>query len=285
MDDQAPFSTFEFRPVAIGAHYPSAERGLTADVLAARALGGAAYTVCTAHVVASHGRVTDVLDVPTDTVNAQLEHIFKTAHPDAACVSVVGRPATVSSAFRLLEEQLAGPFILNLTLSGPSGEDIVSPRGFEALTERFDQPDLVTLRRIDAERVAGMEIPSLDDAQVAIQRISQLGAGKVLLRCGQIAPRYFDLEAPPPDFAVDLYYDGEDFALFEAPYLDLGRVHGGASSALIMALLNALTDGKAMPEAIQEAKAFVAEALRRSFRRDNETVPHYFWQQEQRHDR
>lgn len=285
MNDDASSNALEFHPIAIGAHYPSAERGLTADALATRALAGRAYTVCTAHVVASHGRVTDVLDVPTDTINAQLEHIFETGSPEAACVSVTGHPATVSSTFRLLEEQLSGPFVLNLTLSGPSGEDIVSPRGFEALTDRLGQADLVTLHRIDAERVAGMEIPSLDDAQVAVQRLSQLGAEKVLLRCGQISTHHFDLESPPPDYAVDLYYDGEEFALFEAPYLDLGEIHGGASSALVMAILKALTTGKAMQEAIREAKAFVTEALRRSLRRDNETVPHYFWQQEQRHDR
>ena len=63
-------------PVAvIGAIYTASERGLSADVLAARALGLAPLPLCTSIVVASGGRVTDVTDVPVDTVIAQLEHL------------------------------------------------------------------------------------------------------------------------------------------------------------------------------------------------------------------
>ena len=63
-------------PVAVvGAFYTASERGLAADVLAARALGLAPLPLCTSIVVASGGRVTDVTEVPVDTVIAQLEHL------------------------------------------------------------------------------------------------------------------------------------------------------------------------------------------------------------------
>ncbi len=266
-----------FRPLAVGALYPGIGRGLVADVLAAHAQGGAVSTVCTAHVVAGHGVVTDVLDVPTDTVSAQLEHLFSTGAPSAAKVGIVGHPATVQVVFRRLEEHLHGPLVLDLTLSGPSGEDVVGPRGVEALAEHLGRADLVTLRLRDAELIAGMEIPSLDDAQVAAQRIGSRGARRVLLRCGQLPTHYFDLESPPPAFAVDLFYDGSDFALFEAPYLGaLPGVHG-ASSAFTMALLSHLHAHEPMQSAIQNAKIYVTEALRRRGQAPNPHAPHYFW--------
>lgn len=273
-------SDSSFHPITIGALYPGIERGLSADVLAARALGGQAYPVCATLVVAGHGIVTDVLNVPTDTVSAQLEHLFETAAPTAAKVGIVGHPATVRVIFDQFNDHLDGPFLLDVTLSGPSGEDIVNQRCLNALTDRIDAPDLVAIRRTDAELIAGMEIPSLDDAQVAAQRIAKLGARRVFIRCGQIATHFFDSDSEPPEYAVDLYYDGEDFALFEAPHLNLSETHG-ASSALLLPLLRDMAQGRDVPEALQHAKAYVTESLRHGQQHNHLNAPDYFWKHTQ----
>ena len=268
-----------FRPIVAGALYPGIERGLAADVLATRARKGQAYPVCTAHVAAGDGVVTDVLDVPTDTVNAHLDHLLETTTPTAVKIGVMGHPATVETIFDCAAE-VDGPTILDVTVSGPSGEDVVGQRGIQAIQDHMDQPDLVTVRRRDAELIAGMEIPSLDDAQVAAQRIGQLGASHVLVRCGRIATHHFDLDSEPPNFAVDLLYDGDDFAVYEAPYLELSDVHG-ASSALLMALTDTLSrTDDILTDALQEAKRYVTEALRHTEQHDVDHVPHYFWAQD-----
>ncbi len=277
----APEAGARFRPLVVGALYPGIARGLHADVLAARALGGLAYPVCTAHVVASHGRVTDVLAVPTDTVSAQLEHVFAlaadgaAAAPTCAKLGIVSDAATVEAVFRQME-RLQGPFVLDLTLSGPSGEDIIGGRGLDALVDHLGAADLVAVRRTDAELVAGMAIPSLDDAQVAVQRIAQRGARRVLLRCGRIATHHFDQEGEPPNYAVDLLYDGEEFALYEAPHLAVPGVHG-ASSALLLAALRRFQAGVPLAEALQTAKAYATEALRACQSADNGPAPAYVW--------
>ncbi len=276
MDVRPAASSRRFQPLVLGALYPGIERGLSADLLATRALGGQAFPVCTALVVAGHGVVTDVLEVPTDSVDAQLEHLFTTQAPTGAKVGIVGHPATAKAVFERLEANLQGPLLLDLTLSGPSGEDVISPRGIEALKERLSLPDLVAIRRQDAELIAGMEIPSLDDAQVAVQRIAQLGARRVLLRCGRIATHFFDREADSPDYAVDLYFDGDDFVLYEAPHLNTPGVHG-ASSAYLLPLLRALDLDVPFPEALQAAKAHVTEALRHGAGRESIAAPDYFW--------
>lgn len=277
---EASFPTASFRPLVLGALYPGIERGLSADILAARAQGGQAFPVCTSLVVAGNGIVTDVLDVPTDSVDAQLEHLFATQAPNGAKVSIVGHPATINVIFRHLEAHLEGPLLLDVTLSGPSGEDVTGQRSLEALQEHLPRPDVVTVRLQDAELLAGMEIPSLDDAQVAVQRIAQLGAQRVLLRCGRIATHFFDQDSAPPDYAVDLYYDGDDFALYEAPYLDADRLHG-ASSAYLLSLLHALVQDIPVPEALQTAKAYVTEALKANVDRDSVAAPDYFWKYDQ----
>ena len=273
-EDAKPFS-----PIVLGALYTGIERGLAADLLATRALGGLAYPVCTSIVVASRGLVTDVVDVPTDSVDAQLDHLFKTTKPSAVKLGIVPNRKTVEAAFRRMTQQAEDPaslpLLLDLTLSGPSGEDITGERGMQALMAHLAVPDLVTLRRADAELVAAMEISTLDDAQVAVQRIAKQGARRVLLRCGRIPSRHFD-GSQTSNFSLDLYYDGDDFGLFEAPYLRLTDVHG-ASSAFTMAILHGLVREQPMAEAIQAGKAFVSEALRFHQQGRPNGVPYYFW--------
>jgi hydroxymethylpyrimidine kinase/phosphomethylpyrimidine kinase len=250
-----------FTPILVGALYPGITRGLDADHLATQALGGRGLLVCTCHVVAGRGVVTDVLNVPTDTVSAQLEHLAETESPTAAKVGIIGDAPTVEVAFRRLRD-LEGPVMLDLTLSGPSGEDVLGQRGLDALLEHLDVPDLVTVRKQDAALLAGMEIPSLDDAQVAVQRIGQRGASHVLLRCGRLPTHHFDTDSSPPDYAVDLYYDGDDIALFEAPFLSGLESMNGASSGLTIPLLQMMQDGVPVEQALQKAKGQVTEALR-----------------------
>jgi len=264
-----------FRPIVVGALYPGVSRGVKADLLATQALGGTAYPVCSAHVVAGRGVVTDVLNVPTDTVSAQFEHLATTESPTAAKVGVIGDAPTVETTFDHLRT-LDGPLILDLTLSGPSGEDVLGQKGLDALLEHLSEPDLVTVNKTDASLVAGMEIPSLDDAQVAVQRIAQRGAENVLLRCGRLPTHFYDTESSPPDFSVDLFYDGDEIALFEAPYLSgLDDLHG-ASSGLLLPLLQMLQNDTALEQALQKAKGRVTEALRATQQCESEHVHAFF---------
>lgn len=265
-----------FQPIVVGAQYPGISRGLKADILAAQAVRGSALPVCTAHVVAGRGTVTDVLNVPTDTVAAQLEHVFETEQPTAAKIGIIGDAPTVDRVFEHLES-LQGPVVLDLTVSGPSGEDVLGQRGLEALTQCLDIPDLVTLRLRDAALLAGMEIPSLDDAQVAAQRVAQQGAERTLIRCGRLATHHFDTESDPPDYAVDLYFDGSDFAVFEAPFLSNVEALHGASSGLLLPLLRDLQEGETIEPALQRAKGRVSEAVRAASQENvAEQVPTFF---------
>ena len=227
-------------------------------------------------VAASHGRVTEVLDVPSDSVDAQLEHLFDTTPPDAARVGIVGDAKTVPLIFKRLEASLSGPLLFDVTLSGPSGEDLIGQNGVDAIADHLHVPDLVAIRGIDAQLMAGMEIADLNQAQVAVQRLHGLGAEHVLLRAGNIEyPAGNGSPGGTRDMAVDLYYDGDEFHLFEAPYLKAANLRG-ASSALCMTLLRERLQGQSWPDSIQAAKAFVTESIRAGVDSDCST-PDFFW--------
>ncbi len=254
------------RPVAVvGASYTASERGLAADVLCARALSLAPLPVCTSLVVASGGRVTDVTEVPVDTVRAQLEHLTEIGPIQGMKIGILGSPKTVAAVLDMASE-VDGPVVLDVVASGPSGETVLEAAGIDAVATRLDVPDLVTLSRADAELVTNTQIESLDDAQVAAQRLHHRGAKAVLIRCGSLPYRFYDPADDPganeEKLFADLFYDGEDFALFEAPLLD--ATPDGAASALTLAALAALLDGEPMEVALQRAKRFATESVRQS---------------------
>ncbi len=274
-----------FRPVLVGALYPVAERGLAADLAATRALGGTGYPVCTSLLLAGGGIVTDATDVPADTVSAQFEHIAKTADPTALKIGVLSSH-TVADLVLRFAEHFSGPTLLDLQLTGPSGETVLTRRGIEVVLDRLAVPELVVLDRADAEPLSGGEIASLDDAQVAAQRLVRRGARAVVIKCGTLPARHFEsnLDASHETndvFNADLYFDGQDFALFEAPHLAGGR-RDGASSVFALVTLQGLARGAPAQEALQEAKQFVTEGLRASQRLGPDASFQYAWREDVR---
>lgn len=256
------------RPVAVvGALYTGSERGLAADILAARSQDLAPLPVCTSLVVASGGRVSDVTDVPVDTVQAQLDHLGASGSISGMKVGILGGPKTVEAVSDFLKAANV-PAVLDVVASGPSGETVLSARGIDVLADRLGGAALVTVSRADAELITGGQIESLDDAQVAAQRIHNRGARRVVVRCGSLPFRFYDAASDPgteagagPPQNFDLYFDGDDFALFEAPHLEDSHPDG-ASSVFALAALRGLIEGLSPEAAVQRAKRASTEAVR-----------------------
>ena len=266
-------SPSRFSPLCINAHYTGSLRGLGADVLTTYLLGGTPLTVCTSLISAGTGVVTDVLEVPSDSIAAQLEHVAGNAEWNAVRVGIVGTGPAVEVVGRFLSAHPDVPSLLDLTLSGPFGEDIVDARALDSLKGTLSVPDLVSVRRSDAELIVSMEIKSLDDAQVAVQRFEKIGARRVLLRCGSLPARFFEEETDGQPVFSDLFYDGEEFYLFEAPLIE--HIKAGGSSLLSLAILRGMAADLSFSESIQMAKAFVSEALRKNLLYDASSAPYF----------
>lgn len=251
----------------IGAAYTASERGVAADILAARALSLAPIPVYTTIVVASDAVVTDVTDVPVDTVEAQLEHVRSLGPVAGVKVGVLGGPKTVQAVLEAAPS-LGGPVVLDVVASGPSGETVMSARGIDALSDALDAADLVTISKSDAELVTNGQIESLDDAQVAAQRMHNRGARSVVVRCGALPYRFYAAEDDPgknnngtvETLFADLFYDGHDFALYEAPLIE--GAPDGASSAFALSILAGVIQGDDLEDALRKAKRYATDAVR-----------------------
>ena len=258
------------------AHALYPQRGLTSAIAAGSALGLGVYPVCTALAAVSHGRATDITEVPSDAVRAQLEHYAAAVPTQGVLVGALGGHDAVGSAFDFAASAKA-PFVLDLEISGPYGVTLLDARGIDALADRLDEPDIVIASATDAELMSGGAIESIDDAQVAAQRIVRKhGVRAVVIKCGVLPARHFGKNgAHGEPFSSDLYFDGSEFALFEAPYLG-GMRTDGASSAFSVAILKALADGKRPLEAVQDGKRYVSDVLRATQEVGSDAPMQYF---------
>lgn len=264
---------------AVDALYVGSDRGLTAAALTAHANGSHQWSVATLLASASHGRVTDLTDVPVDTVAAQLEHLSAISAFEGLYVGALAGHATASAVFDFAA-RVEIPKVFNCSISGPTGETVLTARGVSTVIDNLGGASLVVLGRTDAELLSEGEIASLDDAQVAAQRLVKRGARAVLIRCGPLPARFFDIqdvERPNDVFNSDLYFDGEEFSLFEAPHLEQVTAEG-ASAALCVSTLLSLIQNRPMVEALSEAKRFVTEALRATQALGPGAPLQYFWE-------
>lgn len=264
--------------VSVDALYVGSERGLAAGMLAARAVGVSHQGVATMIASASLGRVTDITDVPADTVAAQLEHLNSTVDIGGVQFGALAGHA-VAAHVLAFAKALGVPTVFNCTISGPTGETVLTSRGIETVRDQLGTPDLLSVGRLDAQLLTEGEINTLDDAQVAAQRLVKRGARAVVIRCGPLPSRFFEAqgaERPDATFNSDLYYDGEDFALFEAPHIE--GVHSeGASAAFSVVALASLINGKNIPDALADAKRFATETFRATQALGPEAPLQYFW--------
>jgi hydroxymethylpyrimidine/phosphomethylpyrimidine kinase len=91
------------------------------------------------------------------------------------------------------------------------------------------------------------------DMEEAARRIHARGPRHVLVKGGHLK-----------DSATDLLWDGHAFTRFPGPHLDSNNTHG-TGCTLSAAIAAGLAHGRALADAVREAKAYVTAAIREGF--------------------
>jgi hydroxymethylpyrimidine/phosphomethylpyrimidine kinase len=243
------------RVLAIGGSDSGAGAGVQADLKTVMALGGYATTAITAITVQDTRAVHAVFPVPADVVEAQARAALDDIGADALKCGMLGSRAAVEAVARLLEGPAAGiPAVIDPVLKSTSGRDLFEPEAVAALkTLLLPGAALVTPNMPEAEALTGLAVASLDDRRRAAEALLRVGAGAVLIKGGHApGPRVIDLLLTP---------DGE--TLFEGERIETRHTHG-TGCTLAAASACGLAMGLPLAEAVAEAWAFTAEAIRRA---------------------
>lgn len=232
----------------------SAGAGIQADLKAMAANGVYGLSVLTSITAQNSRGVTDVYDLPSSIIEAQLDAVFDDYTVSAVKTGMLSSAGIVETVSRKLRQYGVTALVVDPVMVAKSGHQLLQPEGIEAVRTLLIPLALVVTPNVhEAERLSGMKIGSVPDARQAAKEIQKLGCRHVLIKGGHFLT----------DQATDLLYDGRFFSMFKGEFIDTPHTHGtGCTYASAIAAQIAL--GKPLPDAVQTAKTYITEAIRHS---------------------
>ncbi|MEW6660383.1 MAG: bifunctional hydroxymethylpyrimidine kinase/phosphomethylpyrimidine kinase [Thermodesulfobacteriota bacterium] len=230
---------------------PGAGAGLQQDLKVATLLGTYGLTVVTALTIQNSRGVQAVHPVAPEVVDAQLAAVFSDFPVDAVKVGMLATGDIVRVVARRLKEHQPPYLVADPVLAASSGAPLLEAEGITALKEEiFPLTHLLTPNAPEAALLTGMEVSTPAHLEDAARRLQKLGPRWVLAKGGHL-----------PGEPVDVLTDGANAYHLPGPRLDAPHSHG-SGCALAAACAAALAQGLSLPEAVNQARTLVAQALR-----------------------
>jgi len=226
--------------------------GIQADIKAMSANGVFAMSVITAITAQNTEEVTEVFELPTSIIAAQLDAVFDDFEVAAVKTGMLSSTAIVETVARMLKPQDVKNLVVDPVMISKSGYPLLKPDAIEAVKHHlFPLALLVTPNVREAQQLSGIEIKTLADARRAAKVIHGFGCKHVLIKGGHM------LE----ERATDLLYDGRFFSVFKGTFIDTPHTHG-TGCTFASAIAAHLARGKSVSDAVQTAKNYLTEAIR-----------------------
>ena len=225
--------------------------GVQADLRAFHAYSLHGCTVFAALTAQNPFGVYAVHGVPADFVAAQLDAVLGVYDIRALKTGMLADPAAIEVIADRLSRHGEIAKVIDPVMVATSGARLVPPKTIAAVLSRLvPLATVVTPNIPEAEQIAGASGSSRELAR----RIFDAHGCAVLVKGGHGAG----------DEATDVLYDGRDFFEFAMPRIASPVSTHGTGCSLAAALAAELARGRALPDAVRGAKAYVHEAIARS---------------------
>jgi hydroxymethylpyrimidine/phosphomethylpyrimidine kinase len=232
---------------------PSGGAGLQADLKTFTALEAYGMSVLTLATDCTTEGVEDHHLLPVEFVVRQLERVAADVCPRATKTGMLFDEALIEAVADAVDQLNLDPLIVDPVMTTRRGETLLSPDAVAAMSRLVEHATVVTPSRPEAEELSDMSVDTRGEAERAAREIHErLGPAHVVITGGHA----------DGDTAADCWYDGRDVHWLEAerqPY----AVHG-AGDAFSAAITVGMASGLGAGTAIQQAKTFVTEAIRRA---------------------
>ena len=225
--------------------------GIQADLKTFAAHGVYGTSAITAVTAQNTVGVTTWTAISTDLVTAQIEAVVSDIGAHAAKTGMLPNAAIVA-AVAAAARDLALQLVVDPVMIAKSGDRLIDDDAVEALKSLLlRQAFVVTPNIPEAEALTGNRIDDAESRREAARRLVALGAANVVIKGGHLSS----------DDIVDLLYDGQRFTEFRTERVAGRSTHGtGCTFAAAMAAHLAL--GHRLEEAVPQAQAYIAGAIR-----------------------
>ena len=238
------------RVLIIAGSDPSGGAGIQADIKAVTCLGGYAMTAITALTVQNTLGISDVMAVPPAFITAQAQVCLDDIGADAIKTGMLADVA-VMEAVSLVIEGARVFTVIDPVMVAKGGSALLDQDAIAILKEKLiPMAALVTPNLPEAEALTGIYPKSEHRLRNAAMVFKLLGCNGVLFKGGHG-------EEP---VVKDTLWFGGDFTDLTAPRQDTPHTHG-TGCTLATAIACGLAQGRAMPDAVSRAHAYVQAAI------------------------
>ena len=219
--------------------------GIAADLKTFAALGVHGTCVVTSVTAQNTKGVMNSYDIPVSFIKEQFDAVTGDIRIDCAKTGMLSSPEIVRTVAEMVKKQKL-PLVIDPVMAAEAGGELLKDEAVSVLVEELLPLAIVVKPNVfEAERLSGLKIKNLKDAERAAKKISDLGARAVIVTGGHLE-------------GTDVLYDGE-YTYIEGKLLK-GGTHGSGCT-YSAALTAEIAKGASLSEAARRAKKFVEKAI------------------------
>ncbi len=227
--------------------------GIQADLKTFAAHGTFGMSVIVSVVAENTARVIDIQDVTPDMIGKQIDAVFEDIEVDGVKIGMLSTPACMCAVAEKLKQYKPQNVVVDPVMYAKNGCALMNPDAVDTLIETIiPLADVLTPNIPEAEKIAGMQIASVEDMKKAAEKIQAMGCKAIVVKGGHHIGD-----------AVDVLFDGQEFWLFETERIDTKNTHG-TGCTFSSAIAANLANGLSAAEAVKAAKDYVTTAIRHS---------------------
>lgn len=229
--------------------------GIQADIKTVTMLGGYAMTAVTAITAQNTIGVQGVWPVAIEAVTAQIRSCLSDIGADAIKTGMLGTAHLVERVAETLDTLAREtPRIVDPVMVATSGDALVDEKAVSAIASLMvPGAALVTPNAPEAERLTGKAVDGVNGQRRAAERLLEQGAKAALVKGGHI----------PGKVVIDVLQTEHGEWIFESDRVDTVSTHGtGCTLASACAAL--VAQGIALPDAVDEARQYLLQALKQA---------------------
>ncbi len=223
--------------------------GIAADLKTFSVLGVHGTGVVTSLTAQNTRGVFSSFEIPPKFIMEQFEAVVEDIRIDYVKTGMLSSPDIVRTVAHLIQKEKL-PLVIDPVISAEAGGRLLNDDALKVMIdELIPLCDVITPNVPEGERLSGTKITSMSDVQKAAKIIHDLGAEAVIITGGHLD-------------GTDVLYSNGEFTFARGELIKAGTHGSGCThSAVITALLS---KGVPLIEALQYAREFVGQAIRRS---------------------
>jgi len=228
--------------------------GIQADIKAVTALEGFAMTAITALTAQNTQGVFGIHEVPASFVAEQMKVVLGDLGADCIKIGMLHSSEIIRVVCDTLSQEAPEvPVVVDPVMVAKGGASLLADDAMDALKSLMvPRAAILTPNIPEAEALAGLKAPRIEEAEDLARALSTMGPQAVLLKGGH----------RQGDEVMDLLMErGNVTDIYSSPRINTRHTHG-TGCTLASAIATGIAQGLSLRESVARARNYVVEAIR-----------------------